>query len=543
MRFTLKTRLTVTFAAVLLIFAGCLGFAVKELEHANEQLKQVAEVEAGKLLQANSIFNITQAIRLNVANILISWGGENEAPDRIPNLQAEMEANLTALQDTVASLQKESDVAAVEKLKKLETLVTAFGDYSKSAIGMSMCCSQMANAIYHEKSQSAALAAVAIAQELLNSYTANLDQAIARSEASLIADRRNLILAGAGAALVLLISAALFLRVLSRGLAQSISLARQVAAGNLRTVVEARGDNEIADLQRALNDMVLRLRETVRSISTASGNLVAGAEQVSGTSESLAEGAAVQAASTDEVSAAVEQMSANISASSENASTTNEIAKRVSLEAQRSVETVSKAVQAMKIIGERINVLQEIARQTDLLALNAAVEAARAGEHGRGFAVVATEVRKLAENSQLAAAEISGLSKETVDTATRAGEMLQSLLPEIQETSNLVDGISGASRELAIGSTQINEAMQRLDRVTQENTTASEQLSSAAIELTSQAEQLAEALVFFQIEIETPDWQHTGMNKAVAEERAPAAVEIALGAEVPEEDRDLKRAC
>ena len=158
------------------------------------------------------------------------------------------------------------------------------------------------------------------------------------------------------------------------------------------------------------------------------------------------------------------------------------------------------AVEAIQTIAEKITIVQEIARQTDLLALNAAVEAARAGEHGRGFAVVASEVRKLAERSQAAAAEISTLSTDTVKAARSAGEMLSKLVPDIQRTAELVEEISAGSREQNAGAAQINTAIQQLDKVTQQNTSAAEEMSATSEELASQAEQLQAAISYFRID-------------------------------------------
>ncbi|MDP3410131.1 methyl-accepting chemotaxis protein, partial [Bosea sp. (in: a-proteobacteria)] len=205
-----------------------------------------------------------------------------------------------------------------------------------------------------------------------------------------------------------------------------------------------------------------------------------------------------QASSTEEASSSMEEMAANVKQNAENAATTEKMAGQSAKDAEASGIAVGKAVDAMQTIAQKINIVQEIARQTDLLALNAAVEAARAGEHGKGFAVVASEVRKLAERSQAAAAEIGTLSVDTVKVAQEAGAMLAKLVPDIKKTAELVEEITAACREQDVGSSQINQAIQQLDKVTQQNAAASEEVSATSEELAAQAEQLQSTIAFFK---------------------------------------------
>src|SRR6202035_14025 len=208
----------------------------------------------------------------------------------------------------------------------------------------------------------------------------------------------------------------------------------------------------------------------------------------------------------------------------DNARQTDKIASKAAEDARSSGDAVVRTVGAMKQVAEKINIIEEIARKTDLLALNAAVEAARAGEHGKGFAVVASEVRKLAERSQTAAAENGALSSETGKAAQEAGAMLARLVPDIKKPAQLVEEITAACREQDVGSSQINQAIQQLDKVGQQNSRASEQVSSTSEELASQAEQLQSTIAYFKID-QPSDGQArppASLDKAVAQLRSKA---------------------
>ncbi|MFZ5428470.1 MAG: methyl-accepting chemotaxis protein [Thermodesulfobacteriota bacterium] len=275
-------------------------------------------------------------------------------------------------------------------------------------------------------------------------------------------------------------------------------LAGQLSEGDLRVVVKPRSEED--HLLLSMARMVERLSQVVAEVQAGAYSVATGSEEMSASAQSLSQATTEQAAALEESSASMEEMASSISQNADNARQTEAIAAKAAQDARESGEAMARTVSAMKEIAQKISIIEEIARQTDLLALNAAIEAARAGEHGKGFAVVAAEVRKLAERSQHAAAEINELSSSSTAVAERAGQLLEKLVPDIQKTSELVQEISAASSEQNAGAVQVNKALQQLDQVVQQNASASEELASTSEQLSSQSEQLQSAIAFFQVE-------------------------------------------
>lgn len=289
------------------------------------------------------------------------------------------------------------------------------------------------------------------------------------------------------------------MRTMTHNLRSTADAAKEIANGNLVTEVHPLSEKD--SLGNAMKKMADKLNEVVSIVKSASDNVSNGSRTMKTTSEQIANGSTIQASSAEEASASMEQMAANIRQNADNAKQTETIAVQASVDAERSGQAVEETVDAMKAITDKITIIEEISRQTNMLALNAAIEAARAGEHGKGFAVVAGAVRKLAERSQSAAADIIALSRNSVEIAERAGEMLSKMVPDIRKNAELVQEISAASTEQRAGVEQINLAIQQLDKVIQQNSSNSNELAGTAEELSRQSLQLQDDISFFKIRL------------------------------------------
>lgn len=275
-------------------------------------------------------------------------------------------------------------------------------------------------------------------------------------------------------------------------------IAERIAAGDIRMASKVSGRE--TGILKAISEMASKLAETVRSVQESARQVAGGSSQISEAAQKVSEGASSQAASGEEVSASVEEVSATIRQSADSSTSTERIASKAAADAESGAQSVATTVAAMRDIGAKIGVIDEIARQTNLLALNAAIEAARAGEVGKGFAVVAGEVRALAERSQVSAAEILELATSSLAIAEEAGAKIRETVPGIRQTATMVQEINGCCREQSAGIDQIAKALLSLDEVIQGNASSSEELASTAEELAAQAEMLSEAVSFFKLD-------------------------------------------
>lgn len=261
----------------------------------------------------------------------------------------------------------------------------------------------------------------------------------------------------------------------------------------------SRQNDEIGALTRNFFSTTQKLKEVISSFYRSTMMLANASDELNATAQSISHGASDQAANIEQMSSSVEQIAASIVTNSSNTKETRGLAKKTAEQSEEGGRAVEKALESIRQIAEKINLIEDVAYQTNLLALNAAIEAARAGEHGKGFAVVAGEVRKLAEKSQVAAQEIGRLAKEGVWVADMAGNLFREILPNIDKTSQLVQSIAVASDEQDLAMRQFAQGVEQLASVATSNSSASEELAATSEALNMEARNLNSAITFFKL--------------------------------------------
>jgi len=485
--------------------------------------QRAQEVYNNNLVAVINVDKLQNNIVLHARTIVRAMAQQREPAEQAVTL-TRLGAFTTQAQSTWSNYTATTATPEEAKLRETtQALIPIYFEMSKKAVELLLAHKQseaetLINGKLRDQSK--------LLEASVDAITANNEQQAARvndENRALVASVRNTtIIAIIAAMAVGLAMGLLVARMVTRQLGgepdYAADVVKRVAAGDLTLKVALRAGDHTS-LLASMHEMVERLRSVLTDIRSSADSLASASEEISASSQSLSQGASEQAANVEETSASVEEISSTVAQNAENAGVTNDIAGKSAKDAREGGDAVRQTVAAMREIADKISIIDDIAYQTNLLALNAAIEAARAGDHGKGFAVVAAEVRKLAERSQVAAQEISGVAGSSVTLAERAGTLLEQLLPSITKTADLVEEISAASREQTAGLEQINTSINQLSQTTQITASASEELSATAEEMSAQALQMQEAARYFNIGDNNPP----ATAKRAADSAAPRA--------------------
>ncbi|WP_428001253.1 methyl-accepting chemotaxis protein [Acidovorax sp.] len=526
----IATRLTLAFAAMVLLLIGLGAISLLRSAHQSEELHDVVDtrIPITRSLGVLADGANTQAIQFRNLVLFNSEPIAKSAMDQIAAARATT-ADQYKLLDTLISSPKGEEILA--------RMLKARADFLKSSDEFLALVQKgqkdEAIKLLEEKLRPAQLDYQKTLREQVEFQAQLTTEAGKEADSAASALRRDVLIAGVAAIAVAIFLAFAIIRSITRPLAQAVQAADRVAAGDLSGDIVVQSRDETGQLLSALQRMQQSLVNTVTTVRSNSESVASASAQIASGNNDLSARTEQQASALEETAASMEELGSTVRQNADNARQANQLALNASTVAVQGGDVVAEVVETMKginasssKIADIISVIDGIAFQTNILALNAAVEAARAGEQGRGFAVVASEVRSLAGRSAEAAKEIKGLitaSVERVEQGTqlvdKAGATMTEVVAAIRRVTDIMGEISAASSEQSAGVGQVGEAVTQMDQATQQNAALVEEMAAAASSLNSQAGELVNAVAVFRL---AGDGSGAGNYRAPAPAPAPA---------------------